>query len=102
HVSRARAPTPFPYTTLFRSDLLVVPRQPFRQVDIEVGAIGIRILARHDGDRAHALEDQQHQPFQHDRAEAEPCPQVDTIEEHGVDRKSTRLNSSHVKISYAV
>src|SRR5690606_40331772 len=27
---------------------------------------------------------------------------VKTVEESGLDRKSTRLNSSHVKISYAV
>src|SRR5690606_40483783 len=27
---------------------------------------------------------------------------ADGLDEHGIDRKSTRLNSSHVKISYAV
>src|SRR5690606_41449188 len=34
---------------------------------------------------------------------AEPdSPAVKAMEENGLDRKSTRLNSSHVKISYAV
>src|SRR5690606_2552367 len=34
---------------------------------------------------------------------AEPdCPAVKAMEDNGLDRKSTRLNSSHVKISYAV
>src|SRR5690606_40369623 len=28
--------------------------------------------------------------------------EIEGIEGHGLDRKSTRLNSSHVKISYAV
>src|SRR5690606_41785500 len=64
--------TLFPYTTLFRSDLLPLaacPRDPDRAG-----------LAASHGSRTH-------------RARA---PVRDR------DRKSTRLNSSHVKISYAV
>src|SRR3712207_8374121 len=30
------------------------------------------------------------------------CTQVDRVVNHGADRKSTRLNSSHANISYAV
>src|SRR5690606_41596717 len=41
-----------------------------------------------------------------DQPEPEPVPAMPRQREHGwsgqVDRKSTRLNSSHVKISYAV
>src|SRR5438067_10489145 len=67
--------TLFPYTTLFRSQVLhdrlrsglLEPRRPLQ------------------GDAAHALE-----------LEREPA------QDPGLDRKSTRLNSSHVSISYAV
>src|SRR5690606_39417261 len=31
-----------------------------------------------------------------------PCASIAATDAHGIDRKSTRLNSSHVKISYAV
>src|SRR5437868_12890720 len=31
-----------------------------------------------------------------------PCPRPDRVERSAEDRKSTRLNSSHVSISYAV
>src|SRR5438874_10590171 len=66
--------TLFPYTTLFRSGEGVKPR-------VDLG------LYR-------ALDS----PF---RSPAEVVELVDALES-GTDRKSTRLNSSHVEISYAV
>src|SRR5437773_3793640 len=81
-------PTPFPYTTLFRSMLLTL-------LALEAKA--------------------QHVIAVHGRRLAEPDPAA--LAEHrflapqhhlpaaaarGRDRKSTRLNSSHITISYAV
>src|SRR5436305_11432780 len=71
-IRRPPSSTLFPYTTLFRS------RQP------PGCGIGLRkVGARLDGVRNEPL--------------------IDDIERHDMrDRKSTRLNSSHVRISYAV
>src|SRR5690606_39458600 len=74
----ARSPL-FPYTTLFRSvGLLVVPSG--------CGRVGVRRRTR------------PHAPAQN----AQPRTGADRPGSHRRDRKSTRLNSSHVKISYAV
>src|SRR3712207_7972623 len=86
--------TLFPYTTLFRSpgdrevlgpsvcafpQHLPQPRQ-------------IHIPPTHYGDDALSVTQRQ-PPRQHRRDAGGPC---------GLDRKSTRLNSSHANISYAV
>src|SRR5690606_41879614 len=83
--------TLFPYTTLFRSR----PRARRRR--------GVRARRRHDRShraagalRQSLLRRRQAQPPVHGR---EP---VDLCALRQQDRKSTRLNSSHVKISYAV
>src|SRR3712207_7436653 len=76
-IRRPPRSTLFPYTTLFRST-----------ADVELFA-GDRVLAR---EVVAAEADPQRQP-----ATAEQ------VERHGLaDRKSTRLNSSHANISYAV
>src|SRR5690606_41703889 len=75
--------TPFPYTTLFRSQLRD------QRVDLYVHVRGILGRARDDERRAR-LVDQDAVDLVDDRVVERP------------DRKSTRLNSSHVKISYAV
>src|SRR5207253_11479413 len=85
--SRPPRPTLFPYTTLFRSerrrgsagDGLLVRAQPARDARRERRALRA-LLDRLDGDPARA-------------GAGGPRPR---------DRKSTRLNSSHVAISYAV
>src|SRR5258705_5624675 len=71
-IRRPPRSTLFPYTTLFRSDPAIGPHQ---RADHPPHAIGVvpRILRAHEHD---------------------------LLEE--VDRKSTRLNSSHLGISYAV
>src|SRR5690606_41630630 len=84
--------TLFPYTTLFRS-LLDQAVAPFRvrDVDDHVGcqrnephrSLGLAVDARDPVPDGHAA----------------PLAQAPA---HRLDRKSTRLNSSHVKISYAV
>src|SRR3989442_10711501 len=76
-IRRPPRSTLFPYTTLFRSPFLRDERGSPRHVDlllqVGVGKRGVLPL-----DRSRALDDRRR------------------------DRKSTRLNSSHVRISYAV
>src|SRR5690349_23414737 len=73
-IRRPPRSTLFPYTTLFRS---------------HVGNPGVRVAALHD--------DVQRRP-QHLLAALLPG----RVPRASSDRKSTRLNSSHVEISYAV
>src|SRR5947209_16813885 len=87
----------FPYTTLFRSDLLSLDR-------------GVGAVAFHDeADRARrmpvrARDFARHQDLHRgdQRAGGGPLVLQAGIEELHRDRKSTRLNSSHANISYAV
>src|SRR5690606_41479392 len=77
--------TLFPYTTLFRSQAFPVEFDEDLQHGLGQALVHGEALAREVGGGAEALE------LIHDGAAA-----------LGLDRKSTRLNSSHVKISYAV
>src|SRR5207253_11344967 len=90
-------PTLFPYTTLFRSRVLgqdgedgARPQQVLDRPAI--GAVPPPVPGSDDHDP----------PL----ARREPCAHrggvAQTAGDHGGDRKSTRLNSSHVAISYAV
>src|SRR5436309_7597783 len=77
--------TLFPYTTLFRSVLVAFAvsgriTAPLRRLTADARALGRGDLRR--------------------RTRAEARGEVGVLA--AVDRKSTRLNSSHVKISYAV
>src|SRR3712207_8618332 len=80
--------TLFPYTTLFRS-----PQQLFAQREVYEQGVAAAPL-----------------PFRQDEPRARRPPPLDELRDlgrrhggliHG-DRKSTRLNSSHANISYAV
>src|SRR3712207_7873698 len=88
-IRRPPRSTLFPYTTLFRSAEAVVDAEPERDVAVvlaqEVEPVRIGEAARVAVGRA---EDEQ-----------DAAPLVDP---RAVDRKSTRLNSSHANISYAV
>src|SRR5207302_10186926 len=87
--------TLFPYTTLFRSSLSQrcerdVPGYPCQ-------------------DRAHQLvpagapdRDANRAAVRPGEARSKPLRRAESIAPRFADRKSTRLNSSHVKISYAV
>src|SRR5690348_18089506 len=80
-IRRPPRSTLFPYTTLFRSPLRVHPRE---------GRVRVRALA------VGAQEDRgADRKGTHGQAPA-------TAHRSGEDRKSTRLNSSHPSISYAV
>src|SRR3712207_7304244 len=83
-IRRPPRSTLFPYTTLFRSDLVAEPAD--RRADAG-GARAVR-AALPDGPAPAGPRHHPHLGLLHDR-------QV-------VDRKSTRLNSSHANISYAV
>src|SRR5688572_32469442 len=76
-IRRPPRSTLFPYTTLFRSEGLAgcQPADPVRRT-------GFGPL----------VDDGRH----------EPGPSVHALDRAGEDRKSTRLNSSHSQISYAV
>src|SRR3712207_6901781 len=82
-IRRPPRSTLFPYTTLFRSE---EQRDGERREERDrgVGACGLELR---DG-------------LEHEVAEPLARPRV--LGEHRADRKSTRLNSSHANISYAV
>src|SRR5438477_5018474 len=86
--------TLFPYTTLFRSVVLHLEREACVRCTVRVGS------------------GSEHQPPRIDVAHAHELPRRDRCavvpqrswrgERRDLDRKSTRLNSSHMSISYAV
>src|SRR5439155_25003361 len=86
--------TLFPYTTLFRSSIVIVLAGsiggctlPVSQYP-EITPPTVEVSASYPGANAQVVADTVAAPIEQ---------QV-----NGVDRKSTRLNSSHVAISYAV
>src|SRR5690606_41667404 len=93
--------TPFPYTTLFRSQpqqpVQVLPQQPPKPavpespLDLPPGALRVGLLVPMTGPQA---------GFGQAMIDAATLALADVKADE--DRKSTRLNSSHVKISYAV
>src|SRR5256885_12349530 len=82
----------FPYPTLFRSA---------EQQELPAWLRDNPVSQRPAADYLHLMEgatDQDTSPQPHaDASDAGPAPR-----DHGGDRKSTRLNSSHLVISYAV
>src|SRR5207249_10597064 len=92
-VRHARSATLFPYTTLFRSG--------GRRVFLVFGAADWRTTAWLDGRK---LGDHQggNTPFSFELTQATTGASQRLVVRVDEDRKSTRLNSSHVSISYAV
>src|SRR5690349_22210736 len=81
-IQRPPTSTLFPYTTLFRSPRLVAPSDAFSGPK---PSLDQRLV------------------FHHRRHHVETAEHVDgAVLDREEDRKSTRLNSSHVEISYAV
>src|SRR5690349_22170333 len=96
-IRRPPSSTLFPYTTLFRSG-----REPLERAEVLVGAAGllVEVLERLErGDVRRILVDRG--LVARDRA-LEIAELVGAERRELADRKSTRLNSSHVEISYAV
>src|SRR3712207_7570668 len=89
-IRRPPRSTLFPYTTLFRSQPSVEPGLVPRQCEI------VLVQVHEPGIRASGL----HRAEEPMRRDADA--QVGGGDGEGTDRKSTRLNSSHANISYAV
>src|SRR5207247_9999431 len=92
-------PTLFPYTTLFRSSN--TPLQALDLLNDPIYVEAARVLAQNmlkDGGRR--LEDRVSWAFE--RAVSRKPVEEERRTLAGLDRKSTRLNSSHEWISYAV
>src|SRR3712207_8285672 len=91
-IRRPPRSTLFPYTTLFRSGVVVV--EVVRRDHAEVG---LQLLQR-------AHRPASHSPIDTCQGEASPRAPSSAVptRTHVEDRKSTRLNSSHANISYAV
>src|SRR3712207_7494617 len=83
-IRRPPRSTLFPYTTLFRS----VREQPPSLAPVAPGQLGVV-------EHVAAWRAEADAPPLHDRRHRDP-------DHGGQDRKSTRLNSSHANISYAV
>src|SRR3712207_7213887 len=90
-IRRPPRSTLFPYTTLFRSFRAgeAGPRARLVAARLPAGTVGGRPAARH-------------LPPGADRPVQRAPPPADERRPQGPDRKSTRLNSSHANISYAV
>src|SRR3712207_7894178 len=90
-VRRPPRSTLFPYTTLFRSRVEVHQRVAAGQeVDAGDGRVLHEVVAPEDERAPQVL------------AEGEPVVHALEVARPELDRKSTRLNSSHANISYAV
>src|SRR3712207_8778680 len=92
-IRRPPRSTLFPYTTLFRSyDKKIYRNLPMWQIPIElhrrIPELPIICDPSHIGGRRDLI--------------APLCQQAMDLGFDGLDRKSTRLNSSHANISYAV
>src|SRR3712207_7647048 len=81
-IRRPPRSTLFPYTTLFRSPVVANPAREMHRVGARNQGLGGRAAGVNAG-------------------AAEPLA-LDDGHLHRADRKSTRLNSSHANISYAV
>src|SRR5207249_9682491 len=90
--------TLFPYTTLFRS---VLSEPPGADGGTQRGGLAdekeVRREQRRDGQLAERASEVMHR-----RSERRQEEMAGLVEGQVEDRKSTRLNSSHVSISYAV
>src|SRR3712207_6971832 len=80
-IRRPPRSTLFPYTTLFRSAVSLATQRVVRELE------AVTVYAAREGDLAGLAAMNRELPEEARR---------------GVDRKSTRLNSSHANISYAV
>src|SRR3712207_6874751 len=90
-IRRPPRSTLFPYTTLFRSYRWRVRRKPtYSQGNAWKG---ITLAIERFDTKGAILVVEMHQPHPGNWLDLEPIP---------IDRKSTRLNSSHANISYAV
>src|SRR5256885_10778859 len=98
-IRRPPRSTLFPYTTLFRSDLPFGVAGGRDRAEARHGLVGLRLAHDEALDARRAAHEHDEQPggerVERPRVAGAPAPER-------ADRKSTRLNSSHLVISYAV
>src|SRR3712207_7962811 len=100
-IRRPPRSTLFPYTTLFRSRQDRQEGEPDH--DAEIGKVEPgRGDHAHDGRETEAVENADEKLAANDAPGIGPPELAGGEGAHGQDRKSTRLNSSHANISYAV
>src|SRR3712207_7860119 len=98
-IRRPPRSTLFPYTTLFRSLAQVPGGDPVAAVGADEGG---DVPDAGAGDVREVEDDLVHADPAADRRAAAADECLTAIGERPADRKSTRLNSSHANISYAV
>src|SRR3712207_7143564 len=89
-IRRPPRSTLFPYTTLFRSEQAA----PIQQEPVQEQPAPVQEQA--------APVQEQTVPLQQKPVQEQPAPVQEQPTQPSPDRKSTRLNSSHANISYAV
>src|SRR3712207_7865996 len=94
-IRRPPRSTLFPYTTLFRS------RQRQFDLDLRV-ADDLAVEVLRDFGRPLVLDVRRHRHLRLREPDGRRLGQADAADADQEDRKSTRLNSSHANISYAV
>src|SRR5258707_7543759 len=97
-IRRPPRSTLFPYTTLFRSRQPLLLEHRERVVDEDQRARLVQIVGRAEADGAAFVLRQPIYPAAGGAVEGH----LVAIAGEEIDRKSTRLNSSHANISYAV
>src|SRR3712207_9124711 len=101
-IRRPPRSTLFPYTTLFRSGKGAGPRAFAQDANLEA----FERPSQHDGQDEHDRKRHKRRsikPPRADEGDERPIGEADRVRKsEGLDRKSTRLNSSHANISYAV
>src|SRR3712207_8369616 len=100
-IRRPPRSTLFPYTTLFRSSLAEFQAVAMQIADVYIASRTLDLAAENAGWRVtHGLDASDDLAVAAYWACAEGPKALRTC--HHLDRKSTRLNSSHANISYAV
>src|SRR5690606_40119093 len=94
--------TLFPYTTLFRSISREVEIAAVAQIDRDIGRGTIRLDLQTGAHPAETVVGQPLHGIHLFLAKLDIVRLAGVLQRIEQDRKSTRLNSSHVKISYAV
>src|SRR3712207_6915316 len=97
-IRRPPRSTLFPYTTLFRSLFGALLGAELTQRQGVIFRYLARLMMVVPGGTIHTL-----MRFMEEPETTRPhLPKLDRVSRHFLDRKSTRLNSSHANISYAV
>src|SRR5256885_16298060 len=101
-IRRPPRSTLFPYTTLFRSSGFCIPALPADLTTVRAGLMQDPFPVQHGeiSGKVHAQRLQVDRRVPGERATILFANGVCSL--HRADRKSTRLNSSHLVISYAV